>query len=373
MTSAEKEVVINLNPDSVTKFTDANLETYKRLRVKEAYPRIFGSQKPSWLKYLETQLVNTSDIELDNKMFEQVARANVNPKISDLRDDIRLNGLNLAELGIFLVRLKNGKYLPMEGRTRIKLDQEFGMTNVIAEIFDETNLANIVRFAIFMNSTKKPFGEASYEDIKKGIMFLIEDGAIDKQPNTVQGRTTLTDDISEELDYMSSGKLKPAQYDTIIFDAIEKATGVKSVISFPNGVGAQDHLEELLGVEKVAEDLVNGIKYVAVAAFDEKIYKRMITETAKASKTIKEIRFVMQIGVPKASDPEGSWLKDGAGFKKRFDTFEEQIAEIRFNVATNSGKVGVQVDTSRIKIWGAIPQVRSLDKKYPMNRVYVYR
>jgi len=71
------------------------------------------------------------------------------------------------------------------------------------------------------------------------------------------------------------------------------------------------------------------------------------------------------MGVPKASDPEGSWLKDGAGFKKRFDTFEEQIAEIRFN--------GVRVDTTRIKIWGAISQVRSLNKKYPMNRVYVYK
>jgi len=366
MTLAEKEVVINLNPDNVTKFTDANLATYDRLRVKEAYPRIFGTQAPNYLKYVRPELVNVSDIELDNKLFEQIARANINPKGPDVRDDIRFNGFNLAELGIFLVRLKNGKYLIMEGRTRTKITiEDFGMTNIIADVFDVEDLADIIRFAIFMNASKKPFGEASYEDIRKGIMYLIEFGAIAKQPDTSAGRTTLTDAITYELDFMSGGKLKPAQYDLIILAAVEKALGYKSVISFPNGTGVEDYLDKLLGAERVAKDLANGIKYVPVAIFDEKMYPRMITETAKAPKSIKEIRFVMYMGVPQASDPEGSWLKHGAGFKKRFDTFEEQISEIRFN--------GVRVDTTRIKIWGSIPQVRSLDKKYPMNRVYVYK
>ena len=366
MTSAEKEVVLNINPDDVTKFTDANLATYDRLRVKEAYPRIFGTQSPPYLKYVGPELVNVSDIELDNKVFEQTVRANINPKGPDLRDDIRFNGFNLAELGIFLVRLKNGKYLTMEGRSRGKLLREdFDMTNLIADVFDVEDIADIVRFALFMNSSKKPFGEASYEDIRNVIMWLIDNGAIAKQPDTVEGRSALTDAITVELDFIAGGKLKPAQYDLIILDARDKALGYKSVISFPKGKGVEDYLDELLGQERIAKDLADGIKYVPVAIFDEKMYPRMITETAKASKSIKEIRFVMYMGVPSASDPEGSWLKDGAGFKKRFDTFEEQIAEIRFN--------GVRVDTSRIKIWGAIPQVRSLDKKYTMNRVYVYK
>ena len=366
MTSAEKEVVLNLNPDDVTKFTDANLATYDRLRVKEAYPRIFGTQSPSWLEYIGPELVNVSDIDVDNKLFEQTVRANINPKGPELRDDIRYNGFNLAELGIFLVRLKNGKYLTMEGRSRGKLLREdFDMTNVIADVFYVEDMADIVRFALFMNSSKKPFGEASYEDIRKVIMWLIENGAIAKQPDTSAGRTALVDAITYELDFISGGKLKPAQYDLIIHAAIDKALGYKSVISFPKGKGVEDYLDELLGQERIAKDLADGIKYVPVAIFDEKMYPRMITETAKAPKSIKEIRFVMYMGVPSASDPENSWLKDGAGFKKRFDTFEEQIAEIRFN--------GVRVDTTRIKIWGAIPQVRSLDKKYPMNRVYVYK
>ena len=376
MTSAEKEVVLNINPDNVTKFTKENLATYDRLRVKEAYPRIFGTQSPSYLKYVGHKLVNVSDIELDNVQFEQTVRANINPKGPDVRDDTRYNGFNLAELGLFLVRLQNGKYLIMEGRSRGKLLREdFDMTNVIADVFDvEDNdgkvgtveaMANTIRFAIFMNSSKKPFGEASYEDIRNVIMWLIDNGAIAKQPDTIEGRTALTDAITYELDFLSGGKLKPAQSDLIILAARDKALGYKSVISFPGGNGVEDYLNDLLGAERIAEDLANGIKYVPVAIFDEKMYPRMITETAKAPKSIKEIRFVMYMGVPQASDPEGSWLKPGAGFKKRFDTFEEQIAEIRFN--------GVRVDTTRIKIWGSVPQVRSLDKKYPMNRVYVYK
>ena len=73
----------------------------------------------------------------------------------------------------------------------------------------------------------------------------------------------------------------------------------------------------------------------------------------------------MYIGVPSASDPEGSWITDGAGFKKRFDDFEKKISKIRFN--------NTEINDRDIKIYGAIPQVRSLDKKYPMNRVYVYK
>ena len=47
------------------------------------------------------------------------------------------------------------------------------------------------------------------------------------------------------------------------------------------------------------------------------------------------------------------------------DGFENKISDIRFN--------GVRIDDSRIKIYGAIPQVRSLADKYPMDKIYVYK
>ena len=155
MTDAEKEVTLNLNSDTITKFTVDNFNTYNRLRVMEAFPRIFGSQAPNWLKYSHSGLVNISDIDMDNKQFEQAARVNVNPKMPEMRLDFKFNGFSLAELGIMLAKVGNGKYIVLEGRTRLKLLIEMGMTNIIAEIFEKTSLTNMVKFAIFMNSSKK--------------------------------------------------------------------------------------------------------------------------------------------------------------------------------------------------------------------------
>ena len=365
MTKAEQKVTIKVSSDSVNSFTEEDRKTYDSIRSKAAFPRIFGSQAPSWLISIGALVINVKDIITDNKYYEQIARENVNPKEPNIREDITLNGFSLAELGIVVAKANiKGKWIIAEGRTRYKFLVELGMTNIVAEAFEEMSISNMMRFAGFMNSSKKPYGEASIGDMRKIMLALIESGEIASQPNTIVGRTALTDAIRYELEFIGASKLKPSEVDLLVYDGIEKATGVMSVISFPNGKGAQLRLEDLLGKERIAQDLAKGIKYVAVAAFDEKMYARFITETNKADRTIKEIRMVMQIGVPKSSDPEGSWLKDGAGFKKRFDIFENNISDIRFN--------GVRIDDSRIKIYGAIPQVRSLDSSYPMNRIYVY-
>ena len=91
MTDAEKEVTLNLNSDTITKFTVDNFNTYNRLRVMEAFPRIFGSQAPNWLKYSHSGLVDISYIDMDNKQFEQAARVNVNPKMPEMRLDFKFN------------------------------------------------------------------------------------------------------------------------------------------------------------------------------------------------------------------------------------------------------------------------------------------
>lgn len=365
MTSAEKKVVLDLTPDKTTEFTRENLETYDLIRVRAAHPRVFGSQSPKWLISTGAYLVDVSDIDLDNVIFEQVARVNVSPVWQVLKEDIIKNGFNLAELGIMVMRLENGKYIVMEGRSRLKILQEMGMTNIVAEVFRETTIANMVRFALFMNSTKKPYGEASVQDITKGINYLIENGVIKKEPNTVQGRSALAIAVSTELTYMSGGKLTNNAFDTIVHNAISKLTGVKNVISFPKGEGSQAYLNNLIGAEQLKEDLENGIIYVARANFTEKIYSGMIKALEKSDPDVKQIRFIIQIGVPKAVDPENDWIKNGAGFKKQFDIFEKKISKIRFH--------NVEVNDSRVCIYGCIPQVRSLDHKYPMNRLYIYR
>jgi hypothetical protein len=89
--------------------------------------------------------------------------------------------------------------------------------------------------------------------------------------------------------------------------------------------------------------------------------KKMLRE----QKNITEVRFIIHPGVLKPRDPENEWIKTCANFKKDFNQFELDLAEYRFN--------GVRADNSKIKIYGAIPAVRSLEHKYPMDRLYVYK
>ena len=56
---------------------------------------------------------------------------------------------------------------------------------------------------------------------------------------------------------------------------------------------------------------------------------------------------------------------------KGFDEYEKSLSSIRFN---NSQPVDtMQENQITVKIYGAIPQVRSLSNKYPMDRLYIYR
>ena len=378
MTKAEREVILDLTPNEMREFSEENCETYIRLRVKEAYPNIFGSLKPKnkdgsdWLIWDSANLVNISDINEDNVNYEQKPRATINSKIQQLREDIRLNGFNLAHLGIMLTKAKNGKYNILEGRTRLKILQEMGMTTIIADIFQHMDEDNVLRFGVHINASKVIHGEASYWDIRKAIMTLILRKEI-KFEN--ENKTKLFEDISDELKYISGGKLTTNNYDLIIHEAMDTCIGTDgnnpSVISFPRGDKAQETMEKIIGEQQLKEDRKNGIKYVAVAAFTDKLYRRMLTEVSKAEAWVKHIRFVIQIGVPKASNPEKDWIDGGAGFKEGFDEYEKSLSSIRFN---NSQPVDtMQENQITVKIYGAIPQVRSLSNKYPMDRLYIYR
>ena len=85
MTKAEREVILDLTPNEMREFSEENCETYIRLRVKEAYPNIFGSLKPKWLIWDSANLVNISDINEDNVNYEQKPRATINSMIQQLR------------------------------------------------------------------------------------------------------------------------------------------------------------------------------------------------------------------------------------------------------------------------------------------------
>ena len=368
-TAAEKEVVVDVARDKVTKFTEKNLETYERLRSEEANPMVFGSASPMWGPngtrwYDTTALVDMSLINYDDKYGTQKARVTTNPERDAIDLDIRRNGFSLAELGIILVRRPDGRYDFVEGRTRFGILLDLGMTNIIAEVMNPTTDDNILIFALKMNNSKKKSGEASFEDNREAILSLVESGTIGKEKDTTTGRALMTDKVNHYLDEMGAN-LKPSERDRIVADALEGLLGYKTVYTFrSNTSDAQDRVVEIVGKERIASDRKKGIVYVAVSDYIEKVHKRMITVSSEFGRDVTEIRMVIYKGTLKSENPEKSWKCGVRDFAERFGAYESELSNVRFN--------GVRVDDSRIKIYAGLPAVVSLDKDYPIDKLYIY-
>ena len=349
LTTEEQKLFVNVNTESA--FTQSNCDTYIRLRNIEAYPRVFGSLAVEGFrnKHIGAYLINIDKIEDGNKYYEQLARFSVNPEESSIEEDITTNQFSLAELGIMVMRhpKKKGWYIILEGRTRFRILRKLGMTNIIAELFDTGSDADMLRFATAMNAQKKPFGKASWTDIQKTILQLIDMGAI-KGPN-------FTDAISYELGIITT-RLPPMQVKLIIYAGIKRGTGITPVISFPGGTGAEAWLIENGYID------TRELMYVPVSAFIEKVHARMLTMIGKYPH--KEIRFVLHCGVPDAKDPEGYWKKSVRNFGKKFKEYERNLSNARFG--------GAEVVEGNYKIYGGIPQIRSLETKHPMDKLVVY-
>ena len=306
-------------------------------------------------------------VNYDDKYGAQKVRITTNPEEDKLLLDIRRNKFGLRYLGIILVRRPDGRYDLVEGRTRFGILVALGMTNIIAEIMYPTTKANIRIFGNFMNNMHEVAGPASFEDNKDAILSLTEDGEdgeaplIGRQNKSAFGRKRIADDVNYYLDKMAA-KLKPSERDTIIAATQEGILGAKTVLSFKNGE-AQERLEEILGAERIAKDASKGIVYIANSDNVKLLHSTMIRHDLDESTT--EVRFVIYKGTLDMNDPEKCWNTTVRNFKKRFTAWEEKLSKRRFH--------GVKADDSIFKVYAGIPQVMSLEKDIPADRLYIYQ
>jgi len=357
----EARLVVDVAKDSITRFTQDHVKTLISLRSQEKYPRIYGSL--STLDWEETKLVNDEDIIEDNKTFIQLVRAGVNPKGKSISEDLYENGYSLGELPMMVLKFGD-KYLPIDGRTRNTYLGGMGMKNRIVDVFvdpeektngREASFAKVVIFATYLNNYKKEFGAASYHDIQKAIMTLIELKAIKMQEGEM-GRIDMTEAISNALEQMSS-KLTANQTNDLIHDGIEKLTGVRQVASFPNGKGVYEWLHEN-GYDDNAE-----IMYVPVStSFIGKLHTTMVTKV-RDNPSKSEFRMVGYVGVLNADNPKDHWKKN-LSFKQDLIDFEKALSILRFG--------GAKRISPKIRLHGLIPQVKELEDKYPMDKLYVF-
>jgi hypothetical protein len=246
--------------------------------------------------------------------------------------------------------LGDGKYIILEGRTRFYILRALGVKNIIADVFEQTTSANALRFAVAQNSQKKPHGPASFPDVNKAILELIRMGEIDaKAPN-------FTDLVSEEIMRITN-KLEPQEINRIIHNANDVVQGERTVFSYPKGEGVKQWLQAN-GYTDNRE-----IMYHPVSTYDVKTMLAGIRQ-AKLFPNIKEIRLVVHGSVLNAKDPAGQWIKNCKGFKNSFNAMMKDISKEFFG--------GAPIRMNQVRLYGAIPQVKALEDKYPMDELYLF-
>jgi hypothetical protein len=345
---APYEVAVNVN--IIKTFTDNHVQILDELRSKSAHPRIYGSLAPKGIKYIHTKRVPIDIIDSDNPDFVQTARVGVNPKLGSIEGDIRANGWSLTELPIMVMEKGDGTYVILEGRTRYFILMAMGMTNIIVDVFKNTSKANALRFAVAQNDQKKPYGAASFKDVKRAVLDLMQYGEIPRDaPN-------FADLVLEEIRNMST-KLRPNEVNEIINDAENARYGELRVRSFPQGRGADKWIRDHNCMDSTS------YMYQAVGTFEEKVIRSIIRKanSGEIPESIKEYRLVIHGGTLDSKDPAEAWIAHVLGFKNKFETFLTQISNQFFN--------GAPIDMGRIKIYGCIPMVKALEEDYPMDEI----
>jgi hypothetical protein len=169
-------------------FTADHVDLHDQNFNKDSYPILGMSFDHVKLSKDSPDLINISFIGTDygDNDFNQLARAGgaVTPKeYKDLQKDIS-NGWKLLEPLIVLFKVGKNKYLCITGHTRLRVCEEFGITNVMAYIYERTTeddqglKGELSEMGILAQDLKSSYARVKKEDIIIECLRAIENGYI---------------------------------------------------------------------------------------------------------------------------------------------------------------------------------------------------
>ena len=337
------------------------------------FPWIFENEN---ITYKGRKILNVEDIETDSELeryTSQPARTTANPQYSAIRNDIKANGYSLTELPIAVRVIVDGDglehYVILDGRTRLEILEGEGVKTIAVDVFDIKKNGDADRISLIYNRYRKPYGEGSTTDIEQCILRLDSMGELGlkfklknllvKDPVKLKARMDEAGVIIEkEANALSNNKLKPDQVAQINANVMNHFHTDKTILirKFNNG----GRIEEFCN--KMGHSTNGRVKVLpfsgtelAVGKLAEAIFnqREWLEEDPK-----RELHIILYCGKPSPKDPEGSWKKATVGtFKTRWEEFSNWIG-----VANNP----------QVILFGAIPQIRSLNDDYPMDKIHYF-
>lgn len=332
---------------SQNRFTQEDLETSKRLVVEDSYPQFYGEDLPKSLSYVGRYLVDIADIDWEFSFDNtQTARAGGgNPKHKEIRQDIREYGYKLKHPPIALRRIKNGKLVPMNGRTRKLILNEANCKNLIVDLYERKENCSwdqyendSSQFGLIANAEHDPAGNLMLEDVYRECILAIQKKWIEKNIDSIGNRVNIL---------CGKGKFTKAKRDEITFRVYNhyRDSNEMSVLSWKTPTSIKNWLETKKYIDN------DKVIYYAVS---HSTPSKGITGAAKMAfdNPGKEIRVVVHTSILTAFDIERCYLNRVKDFVIEWENILQKISSGYFNGRVRSN--------SPIKLYGALPAVSTL-------------
>ena len=355
-------------------FIEADVAAFERALPQSNFPWIFENEN---IKYIKRDILKIEDIETGSpleRFTAQAPRTGANPQYSAIRSDIVGSGYSLTELpiAIRLITDEDGtkRYVVLDGRTRLEILENEEIKNAVVDIFEMENDGTAIRIAQIYNRYHKPYGEGSTTDIEQCILQLDEINELGlgfklknlwiNNPVKLKDRMDASGVIIErEANALSNNKLKPDQVAKIHANVINSFCTDKTILirKFNNGGSLKEFCKNLGHSDngKVKIVTFSGTE-LAVGKLGEAVFNQRVW---LAEDTDREVHIILYCGKPNPTDPEGSWEKATVGtFKTKWEEFSEWC--------------GITMNT-QVKLLGAIPQIRSLNDDYPMDKIHYFK
>ena len=246
--------------------------------------------------------------------------------------------------------------------------------NALVDIFDIAEPDQQLLFGSQANNAELKSGVATKEDIVNVIQNLIllksslvklpfPIKSIDKkgfENQMIDRHKKIATILVEAVCNVSLGGMKEHDVTWIVNRIIESDQDDPLVITFPQNKGINDYLINNLNIN-LNNDPYNSY-YVTATGTQFQTGRVLQAVIAKLKEEPdKTVNIILYEGNPGHNDPEGKWLKATQVFIGEINQYFEDVGSIMFS--------GQKIDMSRINILGAVPQIRSLSKDFPMDKL----
>ena len=376
-----------------TGFNQDHLEVHRRLITKvDIHPPGNKFSQEPWrylndeFNYLGDAIVPIDSIRVADAdkssgksagvVIYQKPRSGGNPQHPAISESITNDGYDLKSIPIAVNKRHDDDgvyYELLDGRTRWQILSKMKVTNVLVDIFDIAEPDQQLLFGSQANNAELKSGPATKEDIVNVVrnLILLESSLV-RLPFPIKSiikkgfkqigprRKKIAIILEDAINNVTLGSINESDVRWIVNKIIESGQADPLVMTFPQSKGISEHVKDNFNIN-LDDDPHNTYLLTATGAEGKTGYPLQAAIAKLNEEPDKTVNIILFDGNPGHNDPEGKWLRATQIFIGEINQYFEDIGNIMFG--------GQKIDMSRIKILGAVPQIRSLANEFPMDKL----